>query len=137
MVCAGVGIFENKTPRTPTTHATHSVPMGGAAACRLPVAASAVASSRGALVPSDRKDRSDLQSDRSSAQRRWGGAGRTDKIPPLLAPLRPWLWLLPTGSVRLSCPCEKALTAIIRAQSETEKRKLPTEKIQYISVMVT
>ena len=137
MVCAGVGVFLNKTPRTPTTHATHSVPMGGAAACRLPVAASAVASSGGEPVPWGTKDRSDLQSDRSSAQRRWGRAGRTNNIPPLLAPLRPWLSLLPTGSVRLSCPCEKALTAIIRAQSETEKRKLPTEKMQCVSVMAT
>ena len=135
MVCAGVG-----TPRTPTTHATHSVPMGGAAACRLPVAASAVASSGGGQVPSEtlRQDQSDLQSDRSSAGRGWGGAGRTDKLPPLLvAPLRPWLSLLLTRSARLSCPRENCRTAIIRAQSRTEKRKLPTEKFKYISVMVT
>ena len=136
-VCAGHSIFFQSTPRTPTTHATHSVPMGGAAACRLPVAASAVASSGGGCGPSEREDRSDLQSDRSSAQRRWGRAGRTNNIPPLLAPLRPWLSLLPTGTVRLSCPCEKAETAIIRAQSRTEKRKLPTEKTQCVSVMAT
>ena len=91
--------------------------MGGAAACRLPVTVPAVASSGGGCGPSEREERSDLQSDRSSAQRRWGGAGRTDNIPPLLAPLRPWLWLLLTGPVRLSCPCEKAETAMIRAQS--------------------
>ena len=111
--------------------------MGGAAACRLPVFASAVASSGGCRAPSEREDRSDLQSDRSSAGRGRGGAERTDKLPPLLAPLRPWLSLLPTGSVRLSCPCEKAETAIIRAQFGTEKRKLPTKKIQFISVLAT
>ena len=133
----GVGIFLTLTPRTPTTHATHSAPMGGAAACRLPVAASAVASSGGEPVPWGTKDRSDLQSDQSSAQRRWGRAGRPNNIPPLLAPLRPWLSLLLTRSARLSCPRENARTAIIRAQFGTEKRKLPTKKIQYILVMVT
>ena len=137
MVCAGVGIFENKTPRTPTTHATHSAPMGGAVACRLPVTVPAVASSGGGCGPSEREDRSDLQSDRSSAGRGWGGAGRTDKLTPLLAPLRPWLSLLLTRSARLSCPRGKQRTAIIRAQSRTEKRKLPTEKTQCVSVMAT
>ena len=107
--------------------------MGGAAACRLPVFASAVASSGGCRAPLEREDRSDLQSDRSSAGRGQGGAERTDKLPPLLAPLRPWLSLLPTGTVRLSCPCEKAETAIIRAQFGTEKRKLPKKNTIYFS----
>ena len=136
-MCAGHYIFLNSTPRTPTTHGTHSVPMGGAAACRLPVAVPAVASSGGGCGPSEREDRSDLQSDRSSAGRGWGGAGRTDNIPPLLALLRPWLSLLLTRSARLSCPRGKQRTAIIRAQSRTEKRKLPTEKTQCVSVMAT
>ena len=111
--------------------------MGDAAACRLLVARPAVASSGGCLAPSERKDRSDLQSDRSSAGQGRGGAERTDELLPLLAPLRPWLSLLPTGTVRLSCPCEKAETDIIRAQFGTEKRKLPTKKIQFILVLAT
>ena len=137
MFCAGLANFSNSAPRTPTTHGTHSVPMGGAAACRLPVATSAVASCSVGQLPWETKDRSDLQSDRSSAGRGRGGAGRTDKIPPLLAPLRPWLSVLPTGPVRVSYPCEKAETAIIRAQFGTEKRKLPTKKIQFILVLAT
>ena len=132
----------NLNPQIENTYnAPHALSIDGGCSVLLgshfPVAASAVASSGGGPAPLEREDRSDLQSDRSSAGRRWGGAGRTDRIPPLLAPLRPWLSLLLTRSARLSCPREKQRTAIIRAQSRTEKRKLPTEKTQCVSVMAT
>ena len=137
MVCAGGWQMWSFTLRAPATFTTQPVSMGDTAAGDLPASATAVVSCGVCLWPCERQDRSDLQSDRSSAGRGWGGAGRTGKLPPLLAPLRPWLSLLLTRSARLSCPRENCRTAIIRAQSRTEKRKLPTEKIQYISVMVT
>ena len=92
-------------------------------------------------VAARQRGKIDLTCSQIDRQRAVGGAGRSAPInsrrSSVLAPLRPWLWLLLTGPVRLSCPCEKAETAIIRAQFRAEKRKLPTQKIQYMWVMVT